>query len=101
MVMDFRSPISLTRLAGAAALLAIGFIGTGCQSKYLYQSRYIPRPSELTWDDDHEQLPWRPPAIEQEEHYSRNQRQAKTRFPAELQYSVASGKNLFLQTDDE
>ena len=48
-----------------------GFLSTGCSdSKYLYQSRYIPRPSELRWDSEHEQL-WRPPAIESEDHIVR------------------------------
>ena len=42
------------RLLAIAVLMVAGFLSTGCA--HSYQSRYTT--SELTWDDEHEQLPW-------------------------------------------
>lgn len=42
---------------------------TGC-GHVAYQSRYIPRTRDLSWDKDYEQLPWREPALESNPHYT-------------------------------
>jgi len=52
-----------------------------------YQTRYIPRASELTWNREVKQLPWRPPAIGAT-HYERTGRPDKPMYPAELQTEI-------------
>ena len=66
-------------------LLALVFVG-GC-GDITYQTRYIPRASELSWDEEHEQLPWQPPALGAT-HYKRTHRPAKPMFKPQTMVNV-------------
>ena len=55
-----------------------------------YQTRYIPRTSELSWNHEYQQLPWRPPGLGAD-HYERTGRPAKPMYPAEIPVDVDWG----------
>lgn len=54
----------MKKLILAATLLSLA----GCGDA-IYQTRYVPRASQLTWDAEYKQLPWREPALG-ENHYT-------------------------------
>lgn len=70
----------------ALPLLLPLLVVVGC-GDVTHQTRYIPRVSELTWDAEYEQLPWRPPALT-EAHYPRTGRPAKPMYPYEGEVDV-------------
>ncbi|MHC5067262.1 MAG: hypothetical protein ACYTF0_01610 [Planctomycetota bacterium] len=51
------------RLALGSLCLITALALSSCGDTTVYQARYMPRSSELTWDEGHEQLPWQPPAL--------------------------------------
>ncbi|MDA3959897.1 MAG: hypothetical protein PF961_03835 [Planctomycetota bacterium] len=71
-----------TCIALLALILAALAALSGC-GDVTYQTRYLPRASELTWDEDINQLPWREPALDGA-HYTRNQAPAKPMFKEDL-----------------
>jgi len=74
------------RLLVLAPLLLIA----GCGNHIVYQSRYVPRPSQMAWNRDYLQLPWQPPSLG-EEHLQRNGEPAKPQYAAEIDYAVETG----------
>lgn len=81
-----RQPSVLTMLLRTVPVLAILALLAGC-GDITYQTRYVPRASELSWDKDVEQLPWRPPAVG-EDHLVRNGRPAKPMYPPTIPVDV-------------
>ena len=64
------------------------FLFTACGgNRYAYQTRYIPRTSELSYDKDYEQLVWKPPAVG-ERRLSSPGRSARPSFAPEIIYDV-------------
>lgn len=79
-------------MRGAAlAVLIIGLAGCG---DVVHQTRYMPSHSSLSWDAEHEQLPWQEPALA-ETHYPRNGRPAKPFFRPEPVMDVEDGATGF------
>ena len=71
------------------ALLGIAFVVLGGCGDIVHQTRYIPRHSELTWSEDHEQLPWQPPS-KHNQHLVRNGKPAKPGWAHETQHDVGT-----------
>lgn len=67
------------------AIAALALLGLTACGRVEYQTRYIPRASELTWEEDYKQLPWRPPSLG-ESHYERRNRDARPRWPYETKH---------------
>lgn len=71
----------------ALAVLLPLVVLTGC-GHIAHQTRYLPRASQLTWDEDHEQLPWRPPALASNEHYPYHSNPQRPNAQYQAHYSV-------------
>lgn len=88
---SLRRPLSF---AACCAFVAL----TGCNT-IVHQTRYIPQASELTWEVEHKQLPWRPPALG-ENHYPRRDRPAKPQFAPEIDYDIQRPQNGYRFAND-
>ena len=67
---------------------AVAAVMQGCgENRYVYQTRYIPRASELSFDEDYEQLVWQPPAIG-EQRPSRPGRSPRPAYAPEINFDV-------------
>lgn len=69
------------------------------QGTIVHQTRYIPRASELTWDQDYEQLPWRPPAL-RGEHIPRANTPDRGRWAYETNFDIDDGPTAFYYEGD-
>lgn len=71
-----------------ATILVGSLLFTACGgNRYVYQTRYMPRRSELSYDKDYEQLVWQPPAVG-EFRQSSPGRSARPAFAPEINFDV-------------
>ncbi len=63
---------------------------TGC-GHVAYQSRYIPHVRDLSWDKEYQQLPWREPALQSNEHYSYRANPPHPKAQHQTRYSMGHG----------
>ena len=82
------------------ASCALAVILAGCGDP-TYQTRYIPRASELDFTEDYHELPWTPPA-KGDIHYARVYgRSAHPMFPHELEVDVEFRDGRYHWTGDD